>query len=247
MNGNLRVYSATTNPNIEFDADASVNLASTIRFTRSGSVRWNLIGSNGESGTDDFQISRYNNSGVVQGTPLKIIRSTGDIEMSGNLRMYSATTNPVIRFDADAGANLASIISFTRSGSIRWNLIGSNGNSGVDDFNISRYNDSGVFQDSPLKIIRSSGIVELAQALPTASGGTGLTGFSAANRLVYSTSSNALTTLAAAESASALTMDGGAPTWTAGWSGTISFSTDAGDYQITISRGIITNFVFTPA
>ena len=81
----------------------------------------------------------------------------------------------------------------------------------------------------------------------TSVGGTGLSGFTTANRLIYSTSSSALATLAAAGSASALTMDSGAPTWTAGWSGSINFSTDAGDYQITVSRGIITNFVFTPA
>ncbi len=123
-------------------------------------------------------VSRFNNAGAFVDNPFLIQRATGNVGigtsapasklevMEGDVRIRSTTANRGLILDADAAVNLANVISFRRSDSRRWQLVGSNGNGGVDDFMVSRFNNAGAFLDNPFLIQRATGNVGIGTAAP---------------------------------------------------------------------------------
>lgn len=134
--------------------------------TGATSPRWEVgANSTAESGSNvgsDYMINRYSDAGTYIDTPVNISRSTGDVQIGTSTTATLSLT----------GANAQRRLRMQTNGSNRFVIavdgVAESGSGAGSDFNIYRYNDSGVFVDTPLMIQRSSGNV-----LVTGAGGLG--------------------------------------------------------------------------
>ena len=89
-----------------------------ISFERSGSARWQFVGSSGDSGVDNLFISRFSDSGTYIDSPLIIQRSTGNIGIG--------TTNSTSKLSVNGGAGVSGVVTasgFSGDGSGITNLV----------------------------------------------------------------------------------------------------------------------------
>lgn len=154
--------------NIEMNAVAS-GTGNYITTNVAGNLRWQLKLGNGSAETgsnagSNFAISRYADNGVLLGDVMSILRSNGDVGFStGSVTLGSLGASVGLSLSKTAGANIASITSFT-GGSARWQMqlsngaVESGGNAG-SDFALYRYNDAGAVIDTALSISRSNGYI----------------------------------------------------------------------------------------
>ena len=111
------------------------------------------------------------------------VNKTGDT-LSGNLSISTAAGDSAITLNKVSSAGNKSRISLTTAGSNRWEIY----SSAVDDnFSIDRYNDSGVFVDSPLSINRSTGVVTIPSITGTLTGNSSTSTKLATARTIAST------------------------------------------------------------
>ena len=137
----LHVYNATSLDHITIDGTAEINR--NLRFSTAGSQRWNLYAnSTAESGSDvgsDFTIARYTDSGVYNGAPFFIKRSTGNVGIgttspSGVLHVSSGTSgDAVLIIESDTDNNNESdtaMLRLQQDGGATITNIGLEGNAG---------------------------------------------------------------------------------------------------------------------
>jgi len=176
--GYLRINSSNENNSADIWMDANTSESATI-FNRTGtSNRWSFgKTSTAESGSDagsDFAIGRYNDSGAYQDNPIGINRSTGVTQFSntvlinnaGYLLIDSSTANEDCDIYMYANTSEACVIHLCTGSSTRWRIYKSDaaesGSEVGSDFILSRYNDSGAYQDNPIEITRSTGVTNFS-------------------------------------------------------------------------------------
>ncbi len=160
---------------------------------RTGTVdRWKFqidsVAETGSSAGSNFSFSRSDDSGAFIDSPLQINRATGVVyipnfsvdNVTFNAPLPSGTTvanNASSSYFFVSGANTQEkgIILRTNNSS-RWSILaggdGETGSTAGSTFRIYRHDDTGTYLGNPLSINRATGVVTLATALPTGSGGT---------------------------------------------------------------------------
>ncbi len=139
--------------------------------------RWSVVfaDDSAETGANtgsNFIVNRYNDAGVSIDTPLIISRATGEITLRSGLHIESAVDWSTLDMVAAASQGVQ-IASYTGA-FLRWTMLlaqpaGEIGGNVGSDFTLSRFDDAGTFIDSPLTIIRSTGIVDFERT-PTVNG-----------------------------------------------------------------------------
>jgi len=125
--------------------------------------------SSGNAGLD-FAIKRYSDAGGNLGTPLTIVRATGNAYFAcPAVYIQSPSGQAANLFIDKPAAGLSTVIYGRMNGAPRWSI--EIGNSGAEsgsnagsDFAINRYNDAGTFLGTPFVIARSTGIMTLASS-----------------------------------------------------------------------------------
>lgn len=186
-------------------------------FASNGMNRWSI--GNVQS---DHRFRIYNEATTSE---LATILSTGEFGIG--------IANPTTKFhidgaasalivNLDANVSIAKSISFRSDNSNRWNIevsgTESTGNAGMDFF-LRSYSDAGALIETPLSIVRSTGVttiksLTLTNALSAANGGTGITSYTIGD-LIYASGSTTLAKLADVATGNAL-ISGGvgvAPSW----------------------------------
>lgn len=225
-NSNKRLGINTNAPTVALDAFGSgiigrINGTSTnnafLGFASAGTNKWSI--GNVQS---DHRFRIYNEATTSE---LVSVLQTGEFGIG--------IANPTTKFhidgaasalivNLDANVSIAKSISFRSDNSNRWNIevsgTESTGNAGMDFF-LRSYTDAGALIETPLSIVRSTGVttiksLTLTNALSAANGGTGITSYTIGD-LIYASGATTLAKLADVATGNAL-ISGGvgvAPSW----------------------------------
>ena len=133
--------------------------------------RWRLLLGNATAETgantgSDFALERYDDAGVLLGTPMTISRRLGTVSVAGAPDAHV----PILAINKTLNGTAASLQG-QYNGLARWGFsfgdggVEIGGNSG-SDFRVNRYSDTGVFIDVPFGIFRSTGQAFFSGAPP---------------------------------------------------------------------------------
>lgn len=156
-------------------------------FGRTGGLqRWrqdmgNNVAESGSNAGSDWQLLRFDDTGVALGTAFSITRSTGAGNFTGAFTItgiltgqstantFGSNTGASETVQLNAATSTTRQVAFYTAGSPRWALQATptaEGGSNVGtDFNISRYDDTGTNLGSVFQITRSTGVVTLGTGL----------------------------------------------------------------------------------
>jgi hypothetical protein len=162
------------------DAYLSLNgPAGTVRAIYWGtgaSTRWGMwASSDAETGTNagsTFTISRFNDAGAWLGDAVLVNRANGATTIQGLLSVQQGSGSDsrihINKSNIDKECAVTGIL----GGLFRWNMALGNaapetgGNTG-SNFSLNRYNDAGVYIDTPIHILRSTGATAFGAAIQT--------------------------------------------------------------------------------
>jgi hypothetical protein len=153
-----------------------------IRFQTAGLSRWainaNATAEGGSNAGSDLDFITYDDTGAALVNPaVRITRSngavtvfsaltcTGTLSSTGTFSAFGSSAGVSVSVWLNAAAGNNRTHAFVTAGSTRW-AVGANnsaesGSNVGSDYIINRYDDSGVFQSTPLQITRSSGTVAI--------------------------------------------------------------------------------------
>ena len=95
VSGDIKIDMTTTNKALNFSIGSADNVAAMVKVSRLGAKRW-MYGTSGNNGADDFQFFRYSSSGSFLGTPLTILRESGNVGLG--------VTSPAASLEVARGA-----------------------------------------------------------------------------------------------------------------------------------------------
>lgn len=182
ITGNLTL-SVSGAPYLSVDT-ATAGSGNNLRFRVNSLNRWfvsvDTAAETGSNAGGNFAIFRYDDTGAYLGQPFGITRSTGNAYFANNvdingtsLNVYPTTGPAVIKLRQSA-AGQGNQIFFNTGSNNRWSIASStaaeSGSNAGSDFVIYRYNDAGTYQDSPVSITRSTGLVTIGSGGLTTSG-----------------------------------------------------------------------------
>ena len=135
-------------------------------------TRWQILLANNavEAGANtgsDFQIARFNDSGVFMDFPLTINRASGSLSASGvTISPPTGWAYLILNRNNQQGAQILT----QTAGSSRWSIepgdaADESGANAGSNFLLSRYSDNGVFIDNPFSINRATGQVVMPNTL----------------------------------------------------------------------------------
>lgn len=144
LNLNFKAYIAPASGESELQMHTNTGFANFISGFKNNSLRWAIDHGNGASETGsnvgtDWQIERYNDSGVFIDVPFQITRSTGLVSVTNSFQSPiiagGSTASSTLTVESTSGAGTTDAIIFkTASQSERARFI-SNGNLGFGDTN----------------------------------------------------------------------------------------------------------------
>lgn len=156
------------------NANAPAQIASQINFTD----RWIVTLGTGEAESggnagSNFTIQSFSDSGAYIATPLKIMRSNGQLQFGTDALMYKS--NPVWFFSKNASGEAVWVGGQTNFKD-RWGLLLGNydaesGSNAGSDFEIRSFNDAGVALATSLKIRRSDGLTTFGASVQASNAG----------------------------------------------------------------------------
>lgn len=182
MTGNLEVGDGTkvdliTRMRSAAGSSAGVVFATGAQaFGALGGERWKITKTadpeTGSDGGSDFAIFRYNDAGSYIDTALKILRTTGEMILRGSLTVdgigkagfvtiQSDTSYAELRISAPAGQTPGVLMK--RSGNTRWKYTLDSSN---DDLLWGRYDASGGYLNTPVRMRQSDGRLQLTAGDP---------------------------------------------------------------------------------
>jgi hypothetical protein len=172
MTGSLTIQNGYYLMLVDPTAPASAGNGSWFAGYRGGIVdanqRWWLALGNGGTETggnagSDFQLQRYDDTGLSLGNALTISRATGDVTFSHWITLQSVDPEIVMIDTAAAPSGCWINGSRTTQNNFRWvmglgNGAAETGSNAGSNFELDRYSDAGAFIDSPLVIARNTGL-----------------------------------------------------------------------------------------
>ena len=150
------------------DSAGAISTGGYVNVTLFSSTNWfaevvNVDTINNHADSDWKLTQSYNSVGTTENFRIRasdgfVVAPNGGFETTGNINLFAGANTRRFVFDANAG--IPRIFSFRTGNLPRWAFRVDGVESGSDtgaDFAIRRYNDAGVFIDSPLFIVRSTG------------------------------------------------------------------------------------------
>jgi hypothetical protein len=181
--------------NVQLMLKSNVGKTRNITLTTGNSLRWTFgADSAAESGSNfgsNFSLKRYSDTGSFIDSPITVLRTNGNVYINRELLL------PFGRIYMQGAANVGKFMYFSSNSNNRW-IVGSDNsnesgtNNSGSDFVFTRSNDAGVIIDTPLKISRSTGVINANKVAVTELSLAPVVSTRSADNIFYSSSDNTI-------------------------------------------------------